>query len=345
MTNGLRHGVLRPLGIVFVIAFVFRAAPAAADDALPGMALWEKQMLRYGSQHCATLSKTKDGPLDPPLAGTYYDATSVFYQIAAYTGDARWEQCAHVARYVYRDRYVIPNNAAVPGYWTFTTGLRRDWERAGELASKAWVIKLSEFSAWARDRTSYAEAAKATLSREVAYALISYIDAEAVGAPPRRQRRVYADLAYGHLDQWFVSQSWRDTADQFAPFMVGLTAQALIRDWEQTADARLIPALRRAATYLWRDAWVPDDRAMRYQLNPQFTEGRSEKGAADLNLLIAPIYAWLWRQTGDPTYRDQGDALFAGGVMHAWLDGPKQFNQSYMWSFDYVRWRKKPKRP
>ena len=60
--------------------------------------------------------------------------------------------------------------------------------------------------------------------------------------------------------------------------------------------------------------------------------------APDLNLLIAPAYAWLYRQTGDPAYRDRGDQIFAGGVKLAWL-GAKQFNQNYRWSFDYVRWR------
>jgi hypothetical protein len=47
----------------------------------------------------------------------------------------------------------------------------------------------------------------------------------------------------------------------------------------------------------------------------------------------------MYQQTGDDTYRDRGDQVFAGGVRGAWLDGPKQFNQNYMWSFDYVKWR------
>ncbi len=38
-------------------------------------------------------------------------------------------------------------------------------------------------------------------------------------------------------------------------------------------------------------------------------------------------------------YRDRGDAIFAGGVEQAWLDGGKQFNQNYRWSFDCVTWR------
>ena len=44
------------------------------------------------------------------------------------------------------------------------------------------------------------------------------------------------------------------------------------------------------------------------------------------------MYAFLYAQTGETKYRDQGDALFAGGVDLAWLAGAKQFNQNYWWS-------------
>ena len=35
----------------------------------------------------------------------------------------------------------------------------------------------------------------------------------------------------------------------------------------------------------------------------------------------------------------KADAIFAGGVVGAFLENPKQFNQSYMWSFEYVKRR------
>src|SRR3989442_15051325 len=115
--------------------------------------------------------------------------------------------------------------------------------------------------------------------------------------------------------------------------MVGLTAHTLIRDWEQPHDSRLIPALRLAADWMWANAWIPRDASMwedsRYR----------SSGAPDANLLIAPIYAFLYWQTGDTKYRDQGDQIFAGGVTGAWLGDGKHFNHNYWWSFDYVKWR------
>src|SRR5262249_25347214 len=155
--------------------------------------------------------------------------------------------------------------------------------------------------------------------------------------PPRARRKLAVDKAYGHMDQWFRRFVWKDSDgtvnQQFSPFMVALTAHALIRDWEHTADNRMIPVLTLAADWLWANAWLRTERAMWYEAS------RPAVAAPDLNLLIAPMYAFLYRQTGNPRYRDQGDALFAAGVDLAWLAGPKQFNQNYWWSFDYVKWR------
>ncbi len=170
----------------------------------------------------------------------------------------------------------------------------------------------------------------------MAYAILSYIDAQALGEPARPRRRALVDQAYGHLDQWFVWYTWRDARQQFSPFMVALTAHSLIRDWEQTHDARLVPALRRAADWLWGHAWDPVGEAMVYDVNGVDGPARA---APDLNLLIAPMYAFLYWQTGLTPYRDQADALFAGGVRHAYLEDGKHFDQNYWWSFDYVRWR------
>ena len=72
-------------------------------------------------------------------------------------------------------------------------------------------------------------------------------------------------------------------------------------------------------------------------------DGNNQGGqepAADVNLMIAPAYAWLYNETKDPKWRDRADALFMGGVMKACLScGTKQFNENYRWSFAYLAWR------
>jgi hypothetical protein len=176
--------------------------------------------------------------------------------------------------------------------------------------------------------------------REVALTIISYIEEQALGGPHRSRRTFLVDQAYDHIDQ-FVTGAWQGTTIQASPFTAALSAHALIRDWHQTMDSRLLPALKALADYLWTQAWVPANQSMLYQLNSLDADdgGRSTHGQPDLNLLIAPLYAFLFKATGDPKYRDEGDALFAAGVARAYLQQNKQFNQNYWWSFDYVAWR------
>jgi hypothetical protein len=310
---------------------------ASAELPIPQLALWEAHMLSFGQTHCYL------GTLDQ----VYYDAERVYYQIADYTGDPSWTTCAQFAQAVYRDQYVFPNNGGVPGYWNFTTGLRMDYQRTGDAQSKNAAILLSQKGAYAPDATPLAWTATAERSREVAYTIVSYINAEALGEPKRQRRIDLVNQAYGHMDEWFVDFSWPgpwqqspQTTIRLSPFMVGLTAHALIRDWEETGDARLLPALRRAADWMWANAWIPSAQAMWYEFPSQGLQCCQASAAApDLNLLIAPLYAFLYRQTGETKYRDQGDQLFAGGITGAYLNGGKQFDQNYWWSFDYVTWR------
>ncbi|TMI76994.1 MAG: hypothetical protein E6H05_01940 [Bacillati bacterium ANGP1] len=324
--------LFQPLGSIDVLA----PSPVFAQS-IPYLSQWETNMRTYGSLHCVL------GTLDQ----VYYDAERVYYQIADYTGDPSWLNCSQLAETVYRDQYVLPNNGSVPGHWNFTTGLRLDAQRTADAQSKTAAVLLSQHAAFATDGTPLAWTQSADYSREVAYAVVSYIDAQALGEPLRQRRIDLVTQAYDHMAQWFVRFAWPGPWQQspqetirLAPFMVGLTAHTLIRDWEQTKDSRLIPTLRLAADWMWANAWIPSTQAMWYEFPDQGQPCCQASGPApDLNLLIAPIYAFLYRQTGETKYRDEGDAIFAGGVAQAWLGGGKQFDQNYWWSFDYVTWR------
>ena len=94
-----------------------------------------------------------------------------------------------------------------------------------------------------------------------------------------------------------------------------------------------MPALQLGLEAIWNEAWIPEEEAFFLRADAP------AEPAPDLNLLIAPVYAWMFRATQDSWYRDRGDEVFAGGVKHAFLAGGKQFSQHYKWSFDYLRWR------
>lgn len=71
---------------------------------------------------------------------------------------------------------------------------------------------------------------------------------------------------------------------------------------------------------------------------PTGPTGGRESGAG-LNLLIAPAFTWMYTKTGDTSWRDRADAIFAGGVANGWNGAPKQFNQNYKWSFEHIKMR------
>src|SRR5437773_2364326 len=134
---------------------------------------------------------------------------------------------------------------------------------------------FQQVAEYAVDTTPLEETVSPWLSREVAYAIMSYINAEKVGAAPRARLPQLVDQALGHLDQWFVSRSFRcpsfcqpaEAAGQYyiQPFMLGLTAEALIMYADKTGDGRILPTIKTALDWLWDNAWVVADQSFWYE--------------------------------------------------------------------------------
>ena len=298
-----------------------RLAPA-----IPKLGIWADHMLTFGAKW-GDLARSY-----PTVWGGYpyyYDGMWAFYQIADYTGDPAWAASA-VNVMEYYKQYVLSVNGA-PGYRVFPHGFYEDYIRTGNEESKRAVIVLATESAYAYKGGS----SLFTRSRETAYIMQAYMYAEKLGVP-NAKLPVALEFALGHMDQWFVSK----TATFMQPFMVGLTAHALIEYDQMYGDKRIQPLLVKAADWLWRYAWDRQRQSFYYQSNAPYDAAATRpQGAPDLNMLIAPLYGWLFRQTGQAKYRVRGDAIFAGGVAGAYLDRGKQFTQSYRLSFSYVRWR------
>lgn len=306
--------------------------PRQPSTPVPSLAQWESQMQQWGDTHCRRL---QDGTLrgDPALAATYYDAQWVFYRIADYTNDPRWLSCAQAAERVYRDEYVLPADGRVPGYWNFSHGLTRDYLSTGDEVSKRAALLLASNAAFAVDSTPLSSTQDVEQSREVAYAIMAYINAEDLGAAPRPRLQQLVEQAFGHMDQWFVSR----TAGYMRPFMVALTSHALITYHQRTGDARVVPTLMHALDEVWNRTWLPHEQAFQY--TDRNIDSGGVEAAPDLNLLIAPAYAYVYKETGEVRFRERADAAFVGGVNAAFLSNGKQFNQNYRWSFDYLTWR------
>jgi hypothetical protein len=141
--------------------------------------------------------------------------------------------------------------------------------------------------------------------------------------------------------------------------MAGLTASALIAyddhraTTDQGRDPRVLPRIQALADWLWQTMWIagvgggrgnwyPHEGAVLgafEYVQPTVRGVGSESPAPDLNLLIVPMYGWLYERTGAPRFRGRGDAIFVGGVEMGSLNGNKQCNQFVRSSFDYVQWR------
>jgi hypothetical protein len=323
---------------VIAVTMLMPLMVSAQTTPIPLLSQWEQMMVQYGNQHCQMLQGSWASG-DEKLAGTYYDAERVYYQIADYTNDSKWLDCARAAEQVYRDGYLLGNNGGLPGFWVFPHGLWKDYKRTGDTASKNALLLVSQNAAFAYDGTPLGALSDPILSREVAYNLQSKILAKDLGASTDASMNRLAEEAFRHMNAWFVTK----TAEFIQPFMVGLTSEALINYYKKTGDARVLPAIRVAMDYLWNNLWVSSAMAFLYIDRAIASEGGqgAVQPASDLNLLIAPAFAWLYDQTGETKWLDRGDQIFTGGVMQAFLENAKQFNQSYRWSFDYVVWRKK----
>ncbi|HEX6880061.1 MAG TPA: hypothetical protein VF135_06835, partial [Terriglobales bacterium] len=98
---------------------------------------------------------------------------------------------------------------------------------------------------------------------------------------------------------------------------------------------------------LWANAWGKDANGHGFYYNSfDYALGHPHSDMSNLNLLIAPMYGWLYRYTGDATYQQQGDIIFSEGATYGasglGYNGGKNFSQQYHWSFDYIKYRTIP---
>ena len=315
---------------------------------IPELALWESNMLKWGVKYAEPLGY--DDFFERGVV--YFDGALVYRQIADYykanVGEVvpQWvwdgiAQCERIYLGYCRAQY-DKRWGAIPGYRVFPHGIEAAYKATSNakyetdllfLANTGWGAHSAEvIRTWIYCRSS----------REVAYLLQALLACKRAGISDgvrdsNKRIAALSDVCAAHMRRWFVENA----APWLQPFMVGLTAHALI---EYVAEfplhkARIVDILTRAADWLWEYAWVDDDQSFYYKRYDPYEGDTVLPGAPDLNLLIAPMYAWLWKQKGEVRFLERGDAIFAGGVKNAWLAGGKQFSQSYRWSFKYIEWR------
>jgi Putative Ig domain len=319
--------------------------------ALGHVGTWATAMTTYGRKWCSD-------PAPPPneQGVWYYDGINTFFRIADYTSSASpWVACANAIRTQYRDNFVIPKNGRVPGYEVFPHGLYRDCTVNSNATS---CTALHELATSANGASLFAGGipyADATNIREASYMLgAKRLDYDAGGGTTLAQVRQMATYCVGIVDQVVNA-----TTNFEEPFMDGLAAQALIEYYEDPktgnrADVRVPVAIQALADHLWNSDWFAWSGSNGYFLYNVQNNARGVPNAGcgpgcdmqALNLLIAPLYGWLYQNTGLQQYQLEGDTIWDAGVNDPASGGigwsGKNFSQQYRWSFDYVTWRRTP---
>ena len=314
----------------------------AVSRSIPEIANWESRMLSYGDKYISEVG----GGIGWYQGAWFYDGTKVYYQIAAYTGDNKWLAGAKNNIKTYRDNGVFKVKGRVVAFALFPHGLQIDYEKTKDAKSREAVILLAKNAPFSDNRT-FDKLPKMTLnlSREVAYNINCWQVARELGEQGFGEDP-FINVGLRHMKQWgdwLKSPSQRFPVELdggktgYQPFMMALTAEALIRYAESkfaSASRReeIFRGIKDTAELTYNVAFIPASNALYY-------ESVRKQAAPDLNLLLAPIYAWLWHRGGDKKFSDMADKLFEGGVKGASLGDGKHFTENYRWSFDYVRWR------
>lgn len=301
------------------------------DVPLAGLAQFESNMKTFGAKHCVpTELVTWEGYV------WYYDGTRIYYQIADYTKDPKWIDCARALN-VFYSNYVLSNAGNIQGWRVFPHGLALGYLREGLQGDKLAIALLLD-----RGYANFLNGAYVIDwkdSREISYGLSTHLISERLGNPRHANYWPVVEALFGHFSQWFLDPT---PASYVQPFMVALGAEALTGHFDSTGDLRVLPTLQLAADRLWSDSWNVACQCFLYYddvgTNPPSM-------SQDLNLLIAPLFGWVYQHTGLVKYRDQGDQIFNSGVRGAWLDGGKQFAENYRWSGKYIEWRNRPPDP
>jgi hypothetical protein len=316
---------------------------------IPGLARWEQTMVSTNSGG-ARWCPNRANPTEVMAFGYeaqvwYYDGARVYYQIANYTGDQEWANCARNIASQYRD-YILHANGGIPAWRVFPKGLELSMCPGCDPGYGKALRRLLDTDVNPKGAGIPWDGG----IREMSYGLELEIAQQTAFGEPHKNLTNTADMLIGMLLAYTDGTgrySWYQT------FMTGLAMEALIEYWDLTHDARVPYAVRRMLDDIWARYNVKN-HALMYNADTDPTKCgevtnwisqalgncglNSHQG---LNNLVAPAFAWYWRQTGDNTYLSRGDEVFAHSLDEQLYSG-KQFSQNYRWSFDYVTWRGKP---
>lgn len=326
---------------------------------------WEAQMIKRAAQWCPDKENgtINWAPLRAFSFGAvgenqvwYYDAAWAFHQIAHYTGDSQWRNCAETISREYSEALINAKGSFSAFHRYFSDGLLmycQSCEKKGEMAANlVWAHNaLGGISNVAIRETAYALEAGIALAKTKRCRRFQLIEDAAL----RERIQQKADLLWGSL------ATYKDNPHTyFQSFMAGLGMRAAIEWYEFSGDERMPLAVKDLVDLMGSEMYGRDPRhpnevswmrglpapGSRNQ-GPTCGYNCAPYSAAELHALFVPAWAFVWSRTNIDLYRVQGDAMWSTIWTRDLSYSGKIFGQSFRWSFDYVAWRegRQPNRP
>lgn len=302
-----------------------------------------------------------------------YDGIHMLMVAAEMFGDDRYDSAAIEIN----EQWVYPilqsqPEIGVPGFFNYNAGLvdiavdrsaLPELYTTAEKHAAASAIQFAMHSPFSRPGTikrldwpfSTQEA------REIANGLMAHVQLLRLpGYEGKDASRLYIEAASealldSHIPHW-IDVCGRNDPDEMAavennvaPFTMALVGRALIATAEcpeQVAliAADIVPRLTELANAIYPLLWRESDRGAGFLYKP----GQGDVEVPDLALLIFPLFAWLSKETANSTnlgvelqsklWKKVASDLFALGVNHGYIQGFKQFNQSFLWSYEGMKW-------
>ena len=256
---------------------------------------------------------------DNCLVMSYYDGLYIAYKLHDYFPGLHPGVGTEVMYASYGTYYGYNNSPGahftLPGYWVFGEGLAERYLRTNNAIYLQDLTDLNNNAAFSMTGTLPADNTRHTLNREWAYCGMTKLQLKRVASLTGPQQ---ARLDQVYSDSLLIVNDWSTgVASYFRPFMGGLTAHFLVMYYELEADsgkkATILAALQGLATYCWNTCWVPAAASFKYT-DRYVSDPSDTVPTADLSMLVAPLYSWLWSVTGVQDWKTKGNQVFEGSV-------------------------------
>ena len=358
--------------ILCIVLMSLAAAVKAATPPLPEQSRWESRMDTYGDSWGATILNQSVEQNIGVSGGDdcYYDGAYVHWSVSQYLGQPKH---AEYAAKCWADYKAWARTNAIRGYDKWARGAKQ----LGSEDISILYTRPAQFRDTSAYVGQYCGTCT-NVKRELAYSINTLVqreragEARQVGELAQMVEWAGAIMWQNHSGEYIDHGRSNEVNQHYQHlFMTGLMWHALIEliHWEEennrdvnllwadpTPDERwptLEIALLDQIDFLYEGAvhregprssslegeplWDAATRRFTYtdtnvsgEAGPNYT--------ADLNLLIAPAYAWAYKRTYDEFFLNAHDEIFAGAMAVGVYSG-KHYNQQYFWSIDGIDWR------